>query len=157
MLLRVLAIGKLKDPRVAALCDEYVTRARTLVPIERVECRGAREQWQRANEGGKAPRAPAAAPASRGSSPVVVLDERGQQLDTLALARWVEGWQAEGHRRVDFLIGDADGYDDDARARADRVLALSRLTLPHRLAQLLLCEQLYRVGTVLAGHPYHHA
>lgn len=143
MLLRVLAIGKLKDARVAALCDEYVLRSRPLVSIERVECRGQREQWQRAGQGGP--------------SPVVLLDERGQQLDTAALARWVQTWQGDGCRRVDFLVGDADGYDDAARARADRVLALSRLTLPHRLAQLILCEQLYRVGTLLAGHPYHHA
>jgi 23S rRNA (pseudouridine1915-N3)-methyltransferase len=141
VLLRVLAIGKLKDPRLVGLCDEYVKRSRTLVPIERVECRSAPEQWQRAGEGGM---------------PVVLLDERGESLDTPALARWIEGWRDGGRRRVDFLLGDADGYDDAARARADRVLALSRLTLPHRLAQLLLCEQLYRVGTVLAGHPYHH-
>jgi len=142
VLLRVLAVGKLKDARVTGLCDEYVVRSRSLRPIERVECRSAREQWQKAGEGG---------------SPVVLLDERGQQLDTVALAGWVRAWQDGGRRRVDFLIGDADGYDDSDRARADRVLALSRLTLPHRLAQLILCEQLYRVGTLLAGHPYHHA
>jgi 23S rRNA (pseudouridine1915-N3)-methyltransferase len=141
VLLRVIAIGKLKDARVAGLCDEYVVRSRPLVPIERVECKSQREQWQRALDG---------------AAPVVLLDERGQQLDTIALARWIEAWQAEGRRRVDFLVGDADGYDEAARARADRVLALSRLTLPHRLAQLILCEQLYRVGTILAGHPYHH-
>ncbi len=141
MLLRVLAIGKLKDPRLVGLCEEYVKRSRPLVPIERAECRSAREQWQRAGEGGM---------------PIVLLDERGEGPDTPALARWVEAWRDGGRRRVDFLIGDSDGYDDAARARADRVLALSRLTLPHRLAQLLLCEQLYRVGTVLAGHPYHH-
>ncbi len=140
MLLRVLAVGKLKDARVTGLCDEYVVRSRTFVPLERVECKTERDQWQRTGDG----------------SPIVLLDERGQQLDTPALARWIEGWQAEGRRRVDFLIGDSDGYDDAARARASRVLALSRLTLPHRLAQLLLCEQLYRAGTILAGHPYHH-
>lgn len=141
MLLRVLAIGKLKDARVAGLCDEYVVRSRPLVPIERVECKSQREQWQRAGEGG---------------CPVVLLDERGLEPDTVALARWIETWQSDGRRRVDFLVGDADGYDDAARTRADRVLALSRLTLPHRLAQLILCEQLYRAGTILAGHPYHH-
>lgn len=142
MQLRVLAIGKLKDARVIGLCDEYVVRSRPLLPIERIECRSQREQWQRAGEGG---------------SPVVLLDERGELLDTVALSRWVAGWRGDGRRRVDFLLGDAHGYDDPARARADRVLALSRLTLPHRLAQLILCEQLYRVGTLLAGHPYHHA
>ena len=141
MLLRVLAVGKLKDARVSGLCDEYVVRSRTLVPIERVECKSPREQWQRAGDG---------------AAIVVLLDERGQQLDTVALARWIAAWQGEGRRRIDFLVGDADGYDDTARARADRLLALSRLTLPHRLAQLILCEQLYRAGTILAGHPYHH-
>lgn len=141
MLLRVLAIGRLKDPRLEGLCDDYVQRSRPLCPIERVTCKAARDQRARAGEGG---------------APVVLLDERGEQLDTIALARTIEAFRDAGRRRVDFLIGDAHGYDDADRARADRVLALSRLTLPHRLAQLLLCEQLYRVGTVLAGHPYHH-
>lgn len=144
MQLRVLAIGKLKDPRLEGLCDEYVKRSRPLCPIERVTCKTAREQQERAGEGA-------------GAAPVVLLDERGEQLDTVALAGLVQAFRDGGRRRIDFLIGDAHGYDDAARARADRVLALSRLTLPHRLAQLLLCEQLYRVGTVLAGHPYHHA
>lgn len=159
MLLRVLAVGKLKDARVSGLCDEYVVRSRPLVPIERVECKSQREQWQRAGEPGTALRAPKAGALvgpPKTASPVVLLDERGQELDTLALARWIAAWQGEGRRRVDFLIGDADGYDEAARTRADRVLALSRLTLPHRLAQLILCEQLYRAGTILAGHPYHH-
>lgn len=142
MLLRVLAIGKLKDPRLEGLCDEYVKRSRTLCPIERVVFRNAGEQGRRAGEDG---------------APVVLLDERGEQLDTTTLAAAIGAFRDGGRRRIDFLIGDAHGYDDAARARADRVLALSRLTLPHRLAQLLLCEQLYRVGTVLAGHPYHHA
>ncbi len=142
MRLRVLAVGKLKDAHLTALCDEYVKRSRTMCPIERIACRSAKEQRQRAGES---------------QAPIVLLDERGTQPTTVELARWIGDWRDRGRARVDFLIGDADGYDDDDRARADRVLGLSRLTLPHRLAQLLLCEQLYRAGTVLAGHPYHHA
>ncbi|MEM9460965.1 MAG: 23S rRNA (pseudouridine(1915)-N(3))-methyltransferase RlmH [Myxococcota bacterium] len=142
MLLRILAIGKLKDARLQQLCDQYVERSRSLVPIERVVCKSAADQWKRAGQAG---------------APVVVLDERGEQVDTLTLSRWIRDFREAGRSRVDLLIGDAHGYDPADRARADRVLALSRLTLPHRLAQLLLCEQLYRVGTILAGHPYHHA
>jgi len=138
----VLAIGKLKDAGLEGLCDDYVRRSRGFLPIERITCRTAKDQRQRASEGD----------ARR-----VLLDERGEQLDTPQLARWLGRWQDDGVRRVDLLIGDAHGYDDEARARADRVLALSRLTLPHRLAQLILCEQLYRAGTILGGHPYHHA
>ncbi len=141
MQLRILAIGKLKDARLEGLCDEYVKRSRTLLPIARVTCRATKDQWQRASEPGGA---------------VVVLDERGEHPDTVSLARWLGRWRDDGFRRVDLLIGDAHGHDEAARARADRVLALSHLTLPHRLAQLMLCEQLYRAGTVLAGHPYHH-
>lgn len=137
----MLAIGKLKDARIEGACDEYVKRSRALLPIERVACRSAKEQRQRSSEAGV---------------PVVVLDERGEQVTTPTLAGWLERWRDDGVRRVDLLIGDAHGFDDEDRARADRVLALSRLTLPHRLAQLLLCEQLYRAGTILAGHPYHH-
>ena len=141
MRLRVLAIGKLKDAGLERLCEQYVKRSRSLLPIERVTCRSAKDQLQRAGEGGAV---------------VVLLDEHGEQLGTRELAAWLERWRDEGTRRVDLLIGDAEGHGDDARARADRSLALSRLTLPHRLAQVLLCEQLYRAGTLLAGHPYHN-
>ena len=85
-----------------------------------------------------------------------MLDERGEQLTSEALAALLGGWRDAGVREVEFAIGDAHGFDDEARRAADHVLALSRLTLPHRLAQVLLVEQLYRAGTILAGHPYHH-
>jgi 23S rRNA (pseudouridine1915-N3)-methyltransferase len=65
-------------------------------------------------------------------------------------------WREEG-RRVVFAIGGADGLDPAVTARADLVLALGRLTLPHELARLLLVEQLYRAHSILAGHPYHRA
>jgi 23S rRNA (pseudouridine1915-N3)-methyltransferase len=86
----------------------------------------------------------------------VLLDERGEQLDTRGLAGWISQWRAEGARAVNFYIGDADGFSAADRSGADRLLALSRLTLPHRLARLILLEQLYRAASLLAGHPYHH-
>ena len=142
MRLVVLAQGKKPDASIVALCDEYVKRSRSLLPIELHHCATAKQQWERAL-------------AVRGK--VVVLDERGRQLDTLELAAELRAWRDTSVREVALLVGGADGFSDDERGRADLVLALSRLTLPHRLAQLVLCEQLYRVGTVLAGHPYHHA
>jgi 23S rRNA (pseudouridine1915-N3)-methyltransferase len=141
MRLVVLAQGKKLDAHTAALCDEYVKRTSPLLPMERHACTTAKQQWERAA-------------ALRG--PVVVLDERGVQLATTELAARVDAWRTAGTREVAFLVGGADGFDDDERRRADVVLALSRLTLPHRLAQLFLCEQLYRVATILHGHPYHH-
>jgi 23S rRNA (pseudouridine1915-N3)-methyltransferase len=140
--LRILAIGKPKDAALASMCETYIERSRRFLPIELVSCRDATAQWAAArNDGG----------------PNVLLDERGAQVTTLELAAWLGRWRDEGVRTIDLLVGDAHGFSDDDRAAADRLLALSRLTLPHRLVPLILCEQLYRVGTLLAGHPYHHA
>lgn len=140
MELRVLAVGKLRDAGLEACCEEYVKRSRALLPIVRSSLRAQAALWPRAVGG-----------------PTVVLDERGTSLDTPGLAQWIADWRAAGRRHVSFLIGDAHGFGEADRARADRVLSLSRLTLPHRLAQVVLVEQLYRAATILAGHPYHHA
>lgn len=87
----------------------------------------------------------------------VLLDERGELLSSVALAQRCQERRDAGTAQLRFLIGDADGFRDEDRARAKWVLSLSKLTLPHRLAHLVLVEQLYRAGTILAGHPYHHA
>jgi 23S rRNA (pseudouridine1915-N3)-methyltransferase len=143
MRLALVAAGKLKDAGLQSLCAEYLRRIQPFAPLEVVEVRDAaalRAHW------GKH-----AAPTMR-----VLLDERGEQLDTRGLAGWISQWRAEGARAVNFYIGDADGFSAADRAGADRLLALSRLTLPHRLARLILLEQLYRAASLLAGHPYHH-
>ena len=84
----------------------------------------------------------------------VVLDERGTQATTRELAAWLQGWMAEGVSPA-FVIGGADGLDDSVKARAARLLGLSKLTLPHALARVMLAEQLYRAVCIIKGHPYH--
>jgi 23S rRNA (pseudouridine1915-N3)-methyltransferase len=86
----------------------------------------------------------------------VVLDERGQPVTTAELAGMLRHWRQDD-RSVAFVIGGADGLDPGLKAKADRLLALSALTLPHALARLLLLEQLYRAASLLQGHPYHRA
>ncbi|PRP90397.1 23S rRNA (pseudouridine(1915)-N(3))-methyltransferase RlmH [Enhygromyxa salina] len=142
MRLRILAVGKLKQPGLEALVSDYTRRSRSFLPLELVHLRDLAALRGRTQ------------PASSG--PRVVLDERGEQITSETLADWLGTWRAAGIRQVDFLIGDAHGFDHADREAADRVMGLSRLTLPHRLAQVLLAEQLYRAGTILAGHPYHH-
>lgn len=79
---------------------------------------------------------------------VVALDERGKDLTTRQFAALLAEPTA-------FVIGGADGLDPALRKRAALLLRLSALTLPHALAQVVLCEQLYRAATLLTGHPYH--
>lgn len=85
---------------------------------------------------------------------VVVLDERGETLTTLALARRLRDWQGGGDD-VALVIGGPDGLETDFRAAAHERIRLSDLTLPHALARVLLVEQLYRAWSVNAHHPYH--
>lgn len=84
----------------------------------------------------------------------VVLDERGVQASTRELAEWMRGWMDEGVSPA-FVIGGADGLDDNVKAQAHKLMGLSRLTLPHGLIRVVLAEQLYRAVSILKGHPYH--
>ena len=85
---------------------------------------------------------------------LVLLDERGQQLDSKGLSSKVESWQLMG-RDVYFIIAGADGVNEAVRNKADFLLGLSRMTLPHELARVLFLEQFYRAWTILNNHPYH--
>ncbi|MHB1099750.1 MAG: 23S rRNA (pseudouridine(1915)-N(3))-methyltransferase RlmH, partial [Burkholderiales bacterium] len=78
----------------------------------------------------------------------------GEQLTTVDLAKLIEHWMTEG-KDVAFVIGGADGISPDLRGKADRVLSLSRMTLPHGLVRVMLAEQLYRAVSVINHHPYH--
>lgn len=86
---------------------------------------------------------------------LVLLDERGKQFSSEGLAEWVRRQRDEGQQRLVFAIGPADGWSSAERARAGLLLSLGPLTLPHELARVVLCEQIYRAFTILAGHPYH--
>ena len=85
---------------------------------------------------------------------LVLLDERGRQMDSKGLAASIADWQADG-RDVCFVIGGPDGVSDVCRQQADFTWSLSSLTLPHGLARVLLAEQLYRAHSLQTGHPYH--
>ncbi|MBS1189820.1 MAG: hypothetical protein H6R10_1612 [Rhodocyclaceae bacterium] len=153
MRLTVVAVGHRQPDWVAEGCAEYVKRmprelATAVVEIK-PEPRGSktREQLLAAEKGRIRDAVPAA-------SRLVVLDERGDDLTTLKLARRLEAWMQDG-RDTALLIGGADGLDQELKDLADDCIRLSSLTLPHGLARLILCEQLYRAMSVLKNHPYH--
>ena len=153
MKLSVLAVGHRQPDWVSAGCAEYLKRMPRELPATvteiKPEARGSktREQLLAAEKG-------RIREALQGGSRIVVLDEKGDDLTTLKLARRLETWMQDG-RDVALLIGGADGLDEEFKQRADDKLRLSSLTLPHGLARLLLCEQLYRAVSVLKNHPYH--
>ena len=86
---------------------------------------------------------------------VVVLDGNGERLSSLELASKLRAWRDNGARTIAFLIGGAIGLNDDVRKRADLILSLGPQTWSHMLVRVMLAEQLYRVQSILMGHPYH--
>ncbi len=154
--LRIVAVGTKMPAWVGAAVDDYTRR---LPPEWRVEWREVRAEprgasghagaWmQREAERIRA----ALPPAAR----LVVLDERGRDLDTRGLAQRVAAWRDEA-RPVAIVVGGPDGLDAALAREADETLRLSSLTLPHPLVRVLLAEQLFRAWSILAGHPYHRA
>ena len=85
----------------------------------------------------------------------ILLDSRGQQLTSEDFAARIGRLRDDGTQRLVLAIGPADGWSPTAHQRADLLLSLGRLTLPHQLARVVLAEQLYRATTILTGHPYH--
>lgn len=88
---------------------------------------------------------------------ICTLDERGRVLSSPDFARQLGQWRDQGQSDVAFVIGGADGIDPELRARADFSISFGKMVWPHMLVRVMLCEQLYRAATILAGGPYHRA
>ena len=153
MRVRVIAVGTRMPSWVRNACDEYLTRLRGSLPIALTEIEPA------SRRAGGAPQAVAREgerllAALLPADHVIALDERGRELTTRELSAWL-GSRMQRGEDLAFLIGGPDGLAPEVLARSNYTLALSRLTLPHALARVLLTEQLYRAHCILANHPYH--
>jgi 23S rRNA (pseudouridine1915-N3)-methyltransferase len=153
MKLLIAAVGHKMPDWVASGCSEYIKRMPRELPLSVIEIkpepRGSktREQLTAAEKA-------RIAPAIVGCSRSIALDERGKDLTTQQLAQRLEHWMQEGGDTA-FLIGGADGLDPELKDGANEMIRLSSLTLPHAMARLVLCEQLYRAVSVIKNHPYH--
>lgn len=122
--------GKLKDPALKSLYEEYHKRLSWKLTLQ---------------EGYK----------DLPSSFLVVLDERGDSLTSDEFAVLLRDIQLHHQGKATFVIGAADGIPDTLKEKADRSLSFGRMTWPHLLTRILLMEQLYRAQQILANHPYH--
>lgn len=86
---------------------------------------------------------------------VVALDERGKALSSEGLAAKLGQWRDDGDQELCFIIGGAEGLSEAVRKRADLILQFGALTWPHLLVRVLLAEQIFRIQSIWAGHPYH--
>lgn len=158
MRLVVAAIGRLKDGPERALAERYRKRAeqagqrigfRSAEIVEIRESRAADRDKRRIEE------SIAVANVIPNQAVTVILDERGDNLDSVALAGLLRRWRDDGRSAVVFVVGGDDGLAESLRDKATVRLAFGAATWPHQLVRIMLLEQLYRAITILAGHPYH--
>ncbi len=124
-------IGKARDAHANAMAEEYIKRSTRFATCEMREIRPQRfDPWEK-----------------HASAFKVMLDPGGRSMDSSKLAGFFD-------RDLVFIIGGADGLPEEWRDRADLLLALSPMTMPHELARVVVAEQIYRALTTLRGHPY---
>ena len=139
MLLHIVARGKIGRSAEAELVQRYEKRIGWPFKVTELP-----------ETGGRIPEP--AAPCK-----TVLLDERGRDLSSEKLAEILGSWRDHGVREARFVLGAADGHSGEERDAADLLLAFGKATWPHLRARAMLAEQLYRVTTIAAGHPYHRS
>jgi 23S rRNA (pseudouridine1915-N3)-methyltransferase len=160
MKLHILAIGRLKAGPELALFDDYLKRARGLGQSCGVTGIGSRDFAEARlpdAKGRMAAEAALLAGATPDTSFRVALDERGKSLSSDDFAHLLRRHVDQGTVSLTFLIGGPDGHAPETRQRADLLLSFGPMTWPHRLARVMLAEQIYRAVTILVKHPYHRA
>ena len=138
MKLFVIAEGRIKERELRAVANDYLGRLSRYVRCEEIETRDAAGLAKSIPEGAF----------------VVAMEVDGERLTSVELSQRLERWGARGKGLVAVLIGGAEGIPSALSARADLRLSLSSFTFPHRLARVMLFEQLYRSMTLLRGEPY---
>lgn len=159
MRIGVAAIGRLRGGPEADLIDDYAGRIRAMGRAQGVGGFDIRDfEAPKGLQGAQRRESESVLLASAaGKGKRVVLDERGENLASEALARRIGTWRDNGAPEIVFLIGGADGCGPSLLESADLVLAFGKATFPHLLVRVMLVEQIYRAITILAGHPYHRA
>jgi 23S rRNA (pseudouridine1915-N3)-methyltransferase len=156
MRLHLICVGTRPPRWVEEGFEEYAKRMPRHLPLSLVEVRAEPRSGSTAVDSLRAREAERIRAALPPQARLVVLDERGRDLDTAGLSQRITAWQREG-RDVALVVGGPDGLEPAIREAADETLRLSSLTLPHALVRVLLAEALYRAVSLASGHPYHRA
>lgn len=150
--IHLISVGRVRDKNLAKLCEEYARRLQRQTRLNQIEVRDAPQDRVAEALEREADGIIARIPKSAVS---VALDERGEAMSSPELAQWLERSATAGRSHFAFIVGGPNGLSRRVKDKADRCLRLSRLTLTHEMARLLLLEQLYRAMSIWRGEPYH--
>jgi 23S rRNA (pseudouridine1915-N3)-methyltransferase len=151
MRLRIIWTGKTRDARLKALIDDYLKRLSHFVRCEVTELKESPGHGRKAGIEKDSKRISDRLP---GGALTVLLDPGGTEWSSEELADQVRRWESSGAKEVAFIVGGPDGFSPEL-APVDRRWSLTRLTLTHEMARVVMLEQLYRAYTIINGLPYH--
>lgn len=154
MKLYLIAVGHKMPDWISAGYEEFAKRMPRDFPLQLIELKPDKRNAARTPQQVMAEEAERILTAIPSDARVLALDERGANWTTMKLAENMKDWQRDGRDTV-FIIGGTDGLDPSVKKRADQLLQLSAMTLPHGMVRVLLAEQLYRAVSILNNHPYH--
>ena len=150
MKFRIIWTGKTRDARLRALVEDYAERLSHFVRCEVTELR----ELGRTDKAGIDKETKRISDALRPGSLTILLDPAGAEWTSQDLAAQLKNWEDNGVKEIAFVVGGPNGLAPELVARADKRWSLSRLTLTHEMARVLLVEQLYRAFTIIHGLPY---
>ena len=154
MRITILSVGHRMPAWIQDGFHEYARRMPPEVRVELTEVKPEERGPGRSTDKAKALEGERILAALPQGASLLALDERGKSVSTQGLSVMLAEWMRDASHPA-FAIGGADGLSDEVKARADKLVSLSALTLPHGLVRVLLAEQLYRAWSLLARHPYH--
>ncbi len=154
MRIRIVAVGQKMPSWVNDGYEEYAKRITDDCQLELVELPMQKRIKNNNVEQCKEKEAKAILDIVKPSDRMIVLDVLGKAITTPQLAGYIKDWQRDG-RNVAIIIGGPDGLAEIILKKADVILSLSKLTLPHPLVRVVLAEQIYRAWSINQGHPYH--
>lgn len=152
MKIKIVWIGKTKEPAIQSLTDEYLQRISRYVAVESF---ALRDETALLAMCGRTVQPKSSKSANASKSTLVVADSRGKPYSSEEFAKFLENYQDRNPLPLLFAIGPADGFSAAFRDLAQHTISLSNMTLPHELARVVLLEQIYRAFTIVKGHPYH--
>lgn len=155
MTIVIMAVGKFKNEFLEVVFRDYLDRAGRYFDMKHVELK--KPLYRKKDQVGRVLKKERERLKQKMKDWgfTVILDEQGRHFTSMDFASRISVLQQRGVTRVTFFVGGAHGIDEQLKDSADLTISLSALTLPHELARVLLIEQIYRCGTIMAGESYH--
>ena len=144
MKIKLISVGKINSDPAAPLSADYISRIRKFIPFEDIVLKTDKDDKIAARM----------IKESQKGQILAALDERGRLFDSFEFSSLISKWMNAGHTQVTMVIGGADGLPQEIKQKAHTTIALSKMTLPHRLARLILAEQIYRGLCIIKNVPY---